>query len=85
MTRPTVPVRVTRSDDVAAAIMDAIRRHGDTARSRPGREEDQQLQTAISAALVAFHDDITTDAENTAEGIVDDTKTELARGGGPSW
>lgn len=76
-------VRVARSEAVAVAIMDAIRRHTDSDRPRPTDGEDQQLMEAIRTQLVAFHDDITTDAEDLVEARVVETRTEIQ--GGTSW
>lgn len=81
MTR--VPVRVAKSEAVAVAIMDAIRRHTDPDQPRPSDGEDQQLMEAIRDRLVDFHDDVTDDAESYAETRIEETKTELQSG--TSW
>jgi hypothetical protein len=77
------PVRQVKSEAVAVAIMDAIRRYTDLAQPRPSNDEDQHLMEAIRDQLVAFHDDITTDAEELVDARVEETKTELQ--GGSSW
>jgi hypothetical protein len=63
--------------------MDAIRRYTDPAQARPADAEDQQLMEAIRDELVAFHDDITTDADDIAETRIEEAKAELQ--GGASW
>ena len=77
------PVRQIRSEAVAVAIMDAIRRYTDPAEPRPSDDEDQQLMEAIRDQLVAFHDDITTDAEDLLETRLEETKADQQ--GGTSW
>lgn len=77
------PVRQIRSEAVAVAIMNAIRRHTDPAQPRPADDEDQQLMEAIRDELVAFHDDITTDADDLVDTRIEETKAELQ--GGTSW
>jgi hypothetical protein len=77
------PARQVKSEAVAVAIMDAIRRHTDPARSRPSEDEDQQLMETIRDELVAFHDDITTDAEDIADARIEEARAELQ--GGSSW
>jgi hypothetical protein len=82
--QPRTPVRQVRSEAVAVAIMDAIRRYTDPAQPRPSDDEDQQLMEAIRDELVAFHDDITTDADDLVETRIEETKAEL-QGGATSW
>lgn len=77
------PVRQVKSEAVAVAIMDAIRRYTDPAQPRPSDGEDQQLMEAIRDQLVAFHDDITTDADDLVETRIEETKAELQSG--TSW